>query len=266
MSCLRVIFMLLLCVCTAQATPAEPQSDEALLSSLKVAIDAGDISRIQTLMSEVDRRGKLTLSKHGSLNSEEKEKAAAELLTAIRQLVANADIQDAKTKIAELESKYSGTRALRSAARISVELALIGSAAPEVQVDSWLANADRLQPLGTKTTVLIFWEEWCPHCRIQVPRLNKLFERYGSSGLQVIGITRVTKSSTQAKVIDFIKAQGVTYPIGQDIKNADNKGTLSTAFSISGIPAVGVVKDGTIIWRGHPAALKDELVAGWLRD
>ena len=121
-------------------------------------------------------------------------------------------------------------------------------------------------PLDAEVTILIFWEEWCSHCQREVPRLSKTFERFESKGLQVIGVTRVTKSSTRAKVIDFVQDQEVAYPVGQDIKGSDGKGVLSTAFRVVGIPAAGVVKDGTIVWRGHPRALTDALIEGWLQD
>ena len=35
---------------------------------------------------------------------------------------------------------------------------------------------------------------------------------------------------------------------------------LSGAYAVSGIPAAALVKDGKVIWRGHPSRLTDELV------
>ncbi len=263
---LRHLAVLLFCIGTARAAPTESLSDKVLLSSLKVAIDAGDVGRAQELMKEIDRRGTLTLSKLDNANPKEDEKAASALLAEIRALLSSGQIDEAKTKAAGAASKYSKTSAFRSIQRISAELSLIGTLAPEIKVDHWLSNQDRLMPLDAEVTILIFWEEWCSHCQREVPRLSKTFERFESKGLQVIGVTRVTKSSTRAKVIDFVQDQEVAYPVGQDIKGSDGKGVLSTAFRVVGIPAAGVVKDGTIVWRGHPRALTDALIEGWLQD
>ena len=38
---------------------------------------------------------------------------------------------------------------------------------------------------------------------------------------------------------------------------------MSQHFNVSGIPAAAVVKDGKIVWRGHPARLTDEMIQGW---
>jgi hypothetical protein len=41
---------------------------------------------------------------------------------------------------------------------------------------------------------------------------------------------------------------------------------VAEAFNVSGIPAAAIVKDGKIVWRGHPARLKpeniDKMLAG----
>ena len=35
---------------------------------------------------------------------------------------------------------------------------------------------------------------------------------------------------------------------------------MSAAYAVSGIPAAALVKEGKVIWRGHPARLTDELL------
>ena len=41
---------------------------------------------------------------------------------------------------------------------------------------------------------------------------------------------------------------------------------MSSSFAVTGIPAAALVKDGKVVWRGHPArlddALLDKLMAG----
>ena len=91
-----------------------------------------------------------------------------------------------------------------------------------------------------------------------MPKVEKIYSDLKGKGLQVVGVTQVNKSSTDDKVAEFIKANNMTYPIAKE------NGELKTYFGVSGIPAAAVVKDGKIIWRGHPANLTTQMLEGWL--
>jgi thiol-disulfide isomerase/thioredoxin len=109
-----------------------------------------------------------------------------------------------------------------------------------------------------KATLVVFWEVWCPHCRREVPNLQATYEKYNSKGLTVVGVTKITKSSTEEKVTEFIAENKLTYPIAKET------GTLSSRFGVRGIPAAAVVKDGKVVWRGHPARLSEDMYESWL--
>ena len=76
--------------------------------------------------------------------------------------------------------------------------------------------------------------------------------------IQMVGLTKITRSATEEKVTEFIAENKVTYP------TAKENGDLSKHFNVSGIPAAAVVKGGKIIWRGHPGRLSDDMIDGWL--
>ena len=77
-------------------------------------------------------------------------------------------------------------------------------------------------------------------------------------GLNLMAATKVTKSSTEEKVQSFVDTNNLQFPVFKE------DGRLSQYFNVSGIPAAAVVKDGKVIWRGHPANISDEMLAGWL--
>ena len=58
----------------------------------------------------------------------------------------------------------------------------------------------------------------------------------------------------------LIREKGVTYPIGKE------DGTLTTRFAVKGIPAAALVRNGKVIWRGHPARLTDAQIKTFLMD
>ena len=75
----------------------------------------------------------------------------------------------------------------------------------------------------------------------------------------VIGLTKQTRNITNAQVTSFIEEKGIEYPIAKEKQDF-----VSGHFSVRGIPAAAVVKDGKVVWRGHPARLTDAMIAGWL--
>ncbi|MDP6931333.1 MAG: TlpA disulfide reductase family protein, partial [Myxococcota bacterium] len=91
----------------------------------------------------------------------------------------------------------------------------------------------------------------CPHCQKEVPKLEKTHQDY-KGRMNVIGLTKLSKGVTAEDVNTFISEKEVSYPMAKE------NGDVSKHFAVQGIPAAALVKDGKIIWRGHPAGLNDE--------
>ena len=59
--------------------------------------------------------------------------------------------------------------------------------------------------------VINFWATWCPPCVEEVPKLNRLYGRYKTSGVQIIGIA-MDKDSLNL-LDQFVKKNDVFYLI-----------------------------------------------------
>lgn len=183
-----------------------------------------------------------------------KEEAATKLMMEATTAMKDNDYATAKAKIAELESAYADTRAGKQAAKMAREVNLVGADAKPIEVEKWFTN--KKADFGdADATLLVFWEVWCPHCKREVPKLVELQSKYKGKGMQVVTLTKVTKSSTDEKVDEFIKEHKLDFPVGKE-----KDGSMSDAYAVSGIPAAALVKDGKVIWRGHPARLTDEVL------
>lgn len=188
------------------------------------------------------------------------EAAAKELYEKISDQVSKGQMDDAKKNMQELTTKYASTTMAKRARKLAAELEVVGKAVPS----GWAGNLEKYYQgegnvdLSSGTTLVVFWEVWCPHCRREVPELKATYEKFQGKGLGVVGLTKITRSATEEKVVEFMKEQQVNYPVAKE------DGKLSKEFNVSGIPAAAVVKDGKIIWRGHPARLNDDLLSGWL--
>lgn len=188
------------------------------------------------------------------------EAAAKTLYESISEKVSKGEMEAAKAEMEELTTKYAATTMAKRARKMAAELEVVGKTVP----GNWATNVEKYYQgegnvdLSSGTTLVVFWEVWCPHCRREVPELKATYEKLNGKGLNVVGLTKITRSATEEKVVEFLKENEVSYP------TAKEDGTLSKEFNVSGIPAAAVVKDGKIIWRGHPARLNDELLTGWL--
>lgn len=185
------------------------------------------------------------------------EEAATKLFDEVRALTEKGQMEEAKAKMAELNSKYGSTQVAAKAKKTAAELEVVGKAVTGLTVEKWYQGESKLDLAGNTPTLVVFWEAWCPHCRREVPKLEETYTKYKGK-MNVVGLTKVTRSSSDEKVTEFIKENKVSYPMAKE------KGDMSETFAVSGIPAAAVVKGGKIIWRGHPARLTDEMINSWL--
>lgn len=104
--------------------------------------------------------------------------------------------------------------------------------------------------------VLEFWATWCAPCRAAMPHMEELWQRLQSKGVHVIGINVWEKRSPQ-EITDFLAKQKVppTYPIALARSNA-----LTSKLNINGIPNTAVLRNGSVLWQGHPAELTESML------
>jgi len=85
-----------------------------------------------------------------------------------------------------------------------------GVIAPDISVTTLDGKTIKLSDLKGKRVVLDFWATWCPPCRQEIPHFIQLVNQTSRNDLVIVGI-----SSEDAKTLtDFIKKQGINYPIG----------------------------------------------------
>ena len=187
------------------------------------------------------------------------ENEAMQAFRQINTLVTSGKTEEAKTQLAAFNNKYRSTKVARQAQRMAQELSVVGKSSPsDWGIEKWYQGENDIVLDGNKPTLVVFWETWCPHCRREVPKLQAIYDNYKDQGLQVIGLTKVNKSATDETVNSFIAEQKLGYPVAKE------NGQTSQYFSVSGVPAAAVVKDGKVVWRGHPVRLTDDMLKGWL--
>jgi thiol-disulfide isomerase/thioredoxin len=113
------------------------------------------------------------------------------------------------------------------------------------------------EDLAGKVVVLDVWGTWCPPCRAEIPSFVKLQEKYGSQGLQIVGLTwekRPPDDQVKARVSDFAKKERVNYPL---VLMSEG---LNRALNIQGYPTTFYIgRDGFLADRVTGAEGYEEL-------
>jgi thiol-disulfide isomerase/thioredoxin len=129
-------------------------------------------------------------------------------------------------------------------------------------VDFQLDDVDG-RPVSFATTnsqlVLIdFWATWCRPCVKAIPRLANLQKRYGSQGLQVLGIACESGdlAGRRARVARIRSQLHVPYPLLID--EGDDNLLVRDNFGVVSYPTLVLLdKSGKVIWRSETAEAAD---------
>ena len=87
-----------------------------------------------------------------------------------------------------------------------------GTPAPPFAVRDLDGRTIRLSDLRGKPVVLDFWATWCAPCRVSMPELDQLQQKYADQGLVVLGLS-LDEDNAHEKVRRFVDKLGVKFRI-----------------------------------------------------
>lgn len=99
----------------------------------------------------------------------------------------------------------------------------------------------RLADFQGKVTVVNLWATWCGPCVIEMPSIQRLYDRYRDAGLKVVAVA-VDDPGYEQRVLDFVAEHKLTFEILHE-----GTGKIEQAFQTQGIPATFLIgRDGRI--------------------
>jgi len=148
----------------------------------------------------------------------------------------------------------------------------IGDPAPELKV-TWLKGTPVESIAKDKIYVVEFWATWCGPCKLAMPHLSELAKQYEGKvtfiGVDVWekGFQEKTYETFLPSLKEFIASMGdkMAYNVAMDNNDLYMANKWMTASGQGGIPATFLIKDGKIIWIGHPIKL-DKILEDVLAD
>ncbi len=115
----------------------------------------------------------------------------------------------------------------------------IAEPAPDFALKSLTGENLRLSEYRGEVVVLNFWSTECGTCVLQMPAVQKLYEQYRGSGLQVLGIN-IDRNSRRAR--EMVEKLELAYPVLLDAEKS-----VSREYKLNALPFVVVIdRDGAI--------------------
>lgn len=138
----------------------------------------------------------------------------------------------------------------------------VGSAAPALEGVTWV-QGEEVKSMDEKGKLYIVecWATWCGPCVAIIPHMNELHKKYADKGLVIVGMNVWEEGIEKSK--EFVKKQGegmsyrVAYSGGKASKFTTN---WLEASKTTGIPTAFVVREGKIIFKGHPSGLSEKTI------
>jgi TolA-binding protein/peroxiredoxin len=178
-------------------------------------------------------------------------------------LLSKGDIDGAERSFGLLTTQYPKSLEAEKAKKKLEGLGIVGTQAPPVAIKEWIGEPPQeIQTRQGKVMLLSFWAIWCPHCRQNIPNMDRLVEQYGGQGLLVVGIRRERAGYEVDKIREFIKTHPMRYATG-----IDDEGKTSAAYVVYDVPCVVLIdRQGRIRWHGHPEFIQDTFIEALLAE
>ena len=155
--------------------------------------------------------------------------------------------------------RYPQAAALKTFHRMVLALRAtqIGNQAPDFNLNTIDGKAVNLESFKGKFVIIDFWASWCKPCREESPNMVRLYEKYHSKGLEIIGISL---DSEKEKWQAAIQRDHLNWIHVSELQGW--KGQVSKQYNVSQIPFTYLIdKSGKIMAKGLRAPELDAILA-----
>ena len=118
-----------------------------------------------------------------------------------------------------------------------------GEEAPPITLDRIDGGTLGLAELRGKVVMLNIWATWCAPCRVEMPSMQRVYERFRDHGFEVVAVAvddrpglRQPDGTIRGLVSDFVEQHGLTFPIV-----VDPTGDTERLYGVSALPTTFLI-------------------------
>ena len=131
----------------------------------------------------------------------------------------------------DADTKYAGS------------LPKVGTPAPDLKLKTINGKTFTLNKLRGRYVVLDFWASWCRDCRKDAPVVVEMAERFGSRGVEFVGVSFDTDKEAWRKAVE---TYGIQYTQVSELKEW-KESAVSAAYGVKWIPSMVLIDpDGKV--------------------
>ncbi|MEN8700580.1 TlpA disulfide reductase family protein [Bacillus infantis] len=128
-----------------------------------------------------------------------------------------------------------------------------GNKAPDFTLTDIEGKTVSLSDYKGKRVFLNFWASWCPPCKAEMPDMQELYEEKTIGDFEILAVNMTFIEKNKGDEMDFVKDNGLTFPIPLDVK-----GQVMGEYEIMAYPTSFFIdSDGIIRSRVMGAVDKD---------
>jgi len=131
-----------------------------------------------------------------------------------------------------------------------------GDVAPGFSSENSDGNVLSLNQFKGKTVLLDFGAAWCVPCKKEIPEVKRIFDKYHSKGLEIIGISSDKDKTSWKENIKNEKLNWHHIYVGLD--NIRENGSINVLYRVQAIPAYILIDENGIIIDRYRGADKND--------
>ena len=131
---------------------------------------------------------------------------------------------------------------LMLSAQCSKAVIPVGKKMPSITVKTLNGKSINLANQKGKVVLVDFWATWCPPCRMEIPHLQALYNKYKKQHVEVVGVSIGEGKQTP---MEFVKKNKLTYLIGYTDQTEAQ--SIGKQIQFEGIPTTLIIDKKGII-------------------
>ncbi|MGE5664137.1 MAG: TlpA family protein disulfide reductase [Deltaproteobacteria bacterium] len=139
-----------------------------------------------------------------------------------------------------------------------IKMLEVGAAAPDFSIKDTAGNLFNLAAAkGKKPILIIFWSIFCEPCRAEMPAIQRMHEKYGDKGLEVISIA-LDGEPLKSSIVGFAKQEGYSFRVLIDELDSKEMFKVADPYGVGGTPTTFLLDRGGKVALAKAGIVKED--------